>query len=261
MRPADVYEGFFVPAIFGPWTEELVSRVRPAPGDRVLDVACGTGIVARRVVALVGDEGSVTGVDLQSGMLEVARERADGAPVEWVEAPADALPFADGSFDVVLCQQGLQFFPDRGAALAEMHRVLAKDGRVGLSVWRGVELQGLFEEFDAAVDRHLGEREPEPPFSLGDPDELRGLVEGAGFEIRTLESVQRQVRLQDADRFVRLTVLAAAAVIPDLAELGDEELDELVAAVQGELGETLERHRDGDAIVFPMESHVVVAAA
>ena len=256
-RPAEIYEGFFVPAIFGPWTEELLVRVRPRAGERVLDVACGTGIVARSIAPLVGPDGSVVGVDVQPGMLEVARA-ADSA-VEWVEATAESLPFADASFDAVVCQQGLQFFPDRPAALAEMRRVLAAGGRLGLSVWREVERQGIFLEFDAAVDRHLGEREPEPPFLLGDPEELRELVEGAGFGIASLEPVVREVRMEDAARFVRLTVLGAAAVIPDLAELDKPTLDALVAAVQDDLKGTLERYGEGDAIVFPMESHLVVA--
>jgi hypothetical protein len=126
-------------------------------------------------------------------------------------------------------------------------------------VWREVERQGIFVEFDAAVDRHLGDRDPEPPFLLGDPDELRGLVEGAGFQIESFESVSRQVRMQDATRFVRLTVLAAAAGIPDLAELDEPALDALVEAVQDDVKDALARYADGDAIVFPMESHVLVA--
>src|SRR5258706_7984540 len=121
----EVYERELVPAVFGVWAPILVELAQPRRGERVVDVACGTGIVARIVAARVGPTGAVVGVDLNPGMLSVARSVAptdsrSNAPLQWQEASADKLPFPDGSFDVVYCQFGLQFFADRAAALREM---------------------------------------------------------------------------------------------------------------------------------------------
>jgi ubiquinone/menaquinone biosynthesis C-methylase UbiE len=122
---AEIYERHMVPAIFGPWAEDLLALATPLPGERVLDVACGTGVVARLVAQRVGPSGTVVGFDLNPGMLTVARSLPppSGARIEWREGNVSAIPLPDATFDLVLCQQGLQFFPDRSAALREMRRV------------------------------------------------------------------------------------------------------------------------------------------
>src|SRR5262245_56824479 len=116
----ETYERELVPAVFGPWAPILAELAHPKPGDRVIDMACGTGIVARLAAARVGTSGVVVGVDLNPGMLNVARSLRpmdNSAPVQWQDASADKLPFSDGSFDVAYCQLGLQFFADRPTAL------------------------------------------------------------------------------------------------------------------------------------------------
>ena len=130
--PAEIYERHMVPAIFAPWSADLLALVKPQPGERVLDVSCGTGIVARNAASMVGGTGRVVGIDMNASMLEIAR--SNDAPVEWREGDALAMPFLDQEFDVVVCQQGLQFFPDRSKALREMHRVLVPNGRLGIAV-------------------------------------------------------------------------------------------------------------------------------
>jgi SAM-dependent methyltransferase len=142
-RAPEVYERELVPAVFAPWAPILVELAHPCPGERVVDIACGTGIVARVAAARVGATGVVSGVDLNPGMLSVARSATavssrSGAPIQWHEASADKLPFPGESFDIVYCQLGLQFFADRAAALREMHRVLGADGR--LALWSGAGL-------------------------------------------------------------------------------------------------------------------------
>ena len=139
----EVYERELVPAVFGVWAPILVELAHPRPGERVVDVACGTGIVARIATARVGPTGVVVGVDLNPGMLSVARsvmltDSRSSAPIQWQEASADKLPFPGESFDIVYCQLGLQFFADRPAALREMRRVLSLEGRLALMVWRGL---------------------------------------------------------------------------------------------------------------------------
>ena len=118
--PAEIYERYMVPGIFGHWTQELLDLAGPRPGERVLDVACGTGIVARQAAERVSRTGHVVGLDYHAGMLAQARSLslAGGLPIEWREADAQRPPLSDGSFDLVLCQHGLQFFPDRPAAFA-----------------------------------------------------------------------------------------------------------------------------------------------
>ena len=158
----EVYERELVPAVFGVWAPILVELAQPRPSERVLDVACGTGIVARIAATRVGPGGTVVGIDLNPGMLSVARSVASPDPrsaeqLQWQEASADKLPFPDGSFNVVYCQLGLQFFPDRPAALREMHRVLGAEGRLALMVWRGIHESLGFAVLAEALERQVGQ--------------------------------------------------------------------------------------------------------
>src|ERR1044071_8993676 len=134
---AELYQRHLVPAITALWAADLVGRAGLRPGQRVLDVACGTGVVARAAAGQVGRAGRVAGLDINPGMLAVARSLPDGPGpgIGWLQASALALPFPDAAYDVVLCQLGLQFFPDRRAALAEIRRVLVPGGRIGLNVY------------------------------------------------------------------------------------------------------------------------------
>src|SRR5881628_2301555 len=183
---AELYERYLVPAIFEPWAMALVALAAPQPGERVLDVACGTGVVARLVAPHVGATGHVVGLDLHAGRLAVARALppAPGAVVEWREGDALALPLAEAVFDLVCCQQGLQFFPDRRTALREMYRVLVPGGRLALNVWRALEHNPVALAMAQALGRHVSpeaEAFRHGPFTLGDAEALRALVIGAGF--------------------------------------------------------------------------------
>jgi len=139
-NPAESYESYMVPTLFAPWASQLVQSADPQPGERVLDLACGTGIVARQVARLLSGKGAVIGFDLNPHMLAVARAAAEKErlTIEWRQGRAEQLPFADGSFDLVLCQFGLMFFSDRQTALAEIHRVLGNRGRLFLNVWQSL---------------------------------------------------------------------------------------------------------------------------
>ena len=118
----ELYQRYLVPGVTAHWAIDLVTRIRLRTGDRVLDVACGTGVVARAAAEQVGANGHVAAIDLNPGMLDVARTLAPpaGASIEWREASASELPYDDRSFDAVLCQLGLQFFPDPSVALRQM---------------------------------------------------------------------------------------------------------------------------------------------
>ena len=193
---AERYEQFAVGRHMRPIAQRFVEQLTLVAGQRVLDVACGTGIVARLVASRVAP-GRVVGMDLNEGMLEVARRigDADALPVEWLAGDAMALPF-QSCFDVVLCQQGLQFVPDRNAALASMRRALVPGGILGLNVFGSPSL------FHAALARGManaGAAEAArlclAPFGLSDREELLALLDAAGFADITLhaESIARRV--------------------------------------------------------------------
>jgi len=137
----EAYERYIIPALFHEWACDLVETAAVQAGERVLDVACGTGVVARVAASRVGKAGHVVGVDVNEGMLGMARTVPPslGTTITWQQGDAAALPLPNAAFDVVLCQQGLQYFPQREAALREMARVLVPGGRLALSVWRPIE--------------------------------------------------------------------------------------------------------------------------
>jgi ubiquinone/menaquinone biosynthesis C-methylase UbiE len=218
---AENYERHFVPAIGEPVARRLVDTACPLPGERVLDVACGTGIASRLAVEVVGSEGTVAGLDANPSMLGVARTVApDG--IEWHEAQAEEIPLPDASFDLVLCSMGLQFFADKEQAVHEMHRVLAPGGR---AVWcTPGPTPPIFQAIDQALVNHMGPGASmfvHAVFSLHDPDEARNLMQGAGFDYVDVETTIVPLRVDPpADffwQYVQSTPLAAAAA--DLSEL------------------------------------------
>ena len=186
---AETYERALVPAVFAAWAPLVVGLVDPKPGERVLDVACGTGVVARLAAQRVGGTGQVVGLDLNPGMLAMGRSIASNAEpasaaITWQEASAIKMPLPDAAFDIAYCQLGLQFFPDRPAALREMYRVLVSGGRLGLMVWRGIEHSPGFDVLAAALARHVSAEAAgimRAPFGIADAEELRGLIAAAGF--------------------------------------------------------------------------------
>lgn len=218
------YERFFVPAIGKPLAVDLIRFAALCPGERVLDVACGTGIVARLAAEQVGDKGSVAGLDVNPGMVAVARSIASpSTSIEWHEASAESMPLPDEAFDVVLCQLSLQFMPDKLAALQEMRRVLVDGGRMFLNL---PERSGqVFAILAEEMERHIG---PEAAgfvrqvFSLNEASELRQLATEAGFDDVSVDVNDKKLHLPPPAEFlwqyVHSTPLAGL-----LAEVGDDE--------------------------------------
>ena len=219
-----------VPWIFGPFAEGLLELVAPRRGESVLDVGCGTGAATRVAALAVGRAGRVVGLDLNVGMLEVARAvdsaeaaadgERDGAPqasIEWVEATATAMPFADRSFDVVLAAQALQFMPEPDAVAREMRRVLRPDGRVGVSVWRGIADNPYFGAQVDAVTQRLGEDAGSAlaaGFQFGEPAPLVDVLTAAGLEDVEVERLDLLLNLPPladwAPRHLAATPVASA---------------------------------------------------
>jgi len=178
---AEAYEGLHVPSLFQEWAERVLDAAAVSAGDRVLDVACGTGIVAREAVSRVGSDGFVAGLDPMEGMLIVAERHAP--TVEWKLGAAESLPYPDESFDAVVSQFGLMFFPDRHKAIEEMLRVLKPGGRLAVAAWDSLDASDAYPEEVDLIQRVAGEEAADAmraPFVLGDTDQLKHLFESAG---------------------------------------------------------------------------------
>lgn len=210
------YERFFVPAIGAPVADDLIKVAALRQNERVLDVACGTGVVARLASQLVGTEGFVAGLDVNPGMLAVARKTMPPAvAAEWHEASAQAMPFPDASFDAVLCQMSLQFMPDKQAALREMRRVLSSGGRLILNI--PGPIPPPFNILAETLARDIG---PEAAgfvnqvFSLHNITEVQSLLNGADFHNVAVEAHNKSLQLPKPKeflwQFVHSTPLAAA---------------------------------------------------
>ena len=178
---ATVYEEFCVPALFREWAARVAGAARIQPGQRVLDVACGTGVLAREAASRVAPNGSVAGLDASPGMLAVAARLAPG--IDWRQGTAESLPYPDRSFDAVVSQFGLMFFSDRRRALREMIRVLAAGGHLAVAVWDSLQNIPAYAAEVFLVQRLAGERAADAlraPFACGDQEELATLAAGAG---------------------------------------------------------------------------------
>jgi SAM-dependent methyltransferase len=207
LEAAEAYEAAFVPALFGEWAPHVVEAAGVRTGQRVLDVACGTGVVARTAANRVGPTGQVVGVDLNPAMLEVARRRRPD--IEWRQGDAGALPLPDAAFDAVLCQAALMFFPDRAGALREMARVLDVGGTVAVQVWASLEEQPGYGPFVEVAARHAGPEAVDLLGSywvLGDLDALGSLFESAGLDVTATRTLLGTAHFDSLDALVRTEV-------------------------------------------------------
>lgn len=253
---AENYERYFVPAIGAPIARDLIDVARLVAGERVLDVACGTGIVTRLAAEQVGDAGTVAGLDLNPGMLAVARATtAADQRITWHEASAEDMPLPDGCVDVVLCQMGLQFMADKVAALRQMRRVLAPTGRLVLNA--PGPTPELFVVFADVLARHLAAEVAtfvHAVFSLHDPDELGGLLADAGFADTTLQRHPKTLRLPPPVDFlwqyVHSTPLAAAVGQVD---------DDVRSAIEREIVEGWQPFMDNGGLTFEVDMLTAVA--
>ena len=255
----EMYERYLVPALFSPWARVLVEHAALQPSDRVLDVACGTGVVARLAAQQLNPDGKVIGLDLSAGMLAVARSLPQTAEVSvvWQEGSALALPFADATFDMVLCQQGLQFFPDRPTALREMHRVLDPSGRLALSIWRPIENNPGYMVLVEALEHHIGTAAAttmRAPFALGEAKEVHALLTGAQFRDIDIRVSDGMVRFASPEDFVLHTV--ASLPFADLVAQAD---DDARSALLREVRTRLQPYVESSGLAFPIQSHLMTA--
>ncbi len=251
---ARAYEQIMVPALFEEWVEPVLDAAGICLGQRVLDVGCGTGVLARAASAQVGPTGSVTGVDPNPGMLAVARQL--GPTVNWRQGAAEAISFPDRSFDAVVSQFGLMFFKDRLAAIGEMLRVLAPGGVLAVAVWDSLENSPAYAIEVALLERIAGQAAADAlraPFVLGDRRELAALFEDAG-----VSSANIATRTGTAT-FPSVRVMVGADLRGWLPVMGvvlsEQQIDRILSEAERELAPFVRRTGE---VAFDSPAHIVV---
>jgi ubiquinone/menaquinone biosynthesis C-methylase UbiE len=245
-----------------PWVRCLIDVAALQPAEVVLDVACGTGFVARLAVDRVAPDGRVIGIDLNAGMIEAATKAtpaASGTAIEWRTGDATALPFHNATFDVVLCQQGVQFFPDRVKGLREMRRVLRPGGRLAFTVWSAITDNPYAAALADALEQHVSSDAgsmARAPYALHDSGDLREFVMAAGFRNVRVRPTIKMTRFPSPAAFVP-GHLAALPIAHEIARLAADRR----AALVEDVAEALRAYTDHEQLTVPAGAHVVTADA
>ncbi|HSD52298.1 MAG TPA: methyltransferase domain-containing protein [Candidatus Methylomirabilis sp.] len=251
---ARAYEALFVPALFAQWASRVVDAANLVAGQRVLDVACGTGVLAREVCLRTGPTGYVAGLDPSVGMLAVAKELSPS--VDWRQGTAESIPFSDASFDAVVSQFGLMFM-DRDRAIREMLRVLKQNGRLAVAVWDTVQNIPAYAAEIALLERFAGTRAADAlraPFVLGDQELLAQVFNNAGAGSVTISTPK------GVARFPSIRVMVEADLRGWLPVMGvnltEEEIGRILEEAEDALGSYV---TDDDRVTFDAPAHVVTA--
>ncbi len=255
----DLYEQHLVGPLFRPFAEAILDQVNVSPGDRVLDIACGTGIVARLAKERIGRSGHVVGVDVNSQMLAVARRVAPA--IDWREGNAAALPLDDGErFSVVFCHQGLQFFPDKRAAVLEMRRALLPGGRLAVATWRPVHEFPFLSELHRVAERHLGAI-VDTRHGFGEESLVEALFREAGVRNVRLSRLTRRIRFTDGSQFLRLNTAALVGMSAVSRQMRDEERVRAIAAITDDSGAVLSAYTGESGLEFDLGATIASAAS
>jgi len=254
------YDEYLVPRLFEPWAKRLLDEVKLKSGEIVLDIATGPGTVARLAAARIGSQGHVFAIDLSKPMLDVARAKpapARAARIEYLQSQAAPLPGSSDIFDAVFCHQGMQFFPNRLAALREMHRVLKPNGRAAIAVWAELERNQIFAAYHTALRATVPEELASlmaAPFSWPDGEALQHLAEEAGFrQVRLVTPAMRMTLEGGVEQAIR--AFSATPVSPRVAALSEEVQKAFFARVRHEMSAL---QVDGK-IVGEMVANIIIA--
>jgi ubiquinone/menaquinone biosynthesis C-methylase UbiE len=253
-----LYERWLVGPLFRPWAELTVEELALSTGERVLDIACGTGIAARVAQERLGDGACIVGIDVNPAMLEVARAAAPG--IDWREGSAGALPLHEGEqFDAVICQQGVQFFPDKPAAAAQMRRALASGGKLAVSAWRSDEEIPFFRELRRVAEARLGPI-ADQRYGYGDAHALETLLRDAGLRDVRSRRLSRIMRFDDGASFVRMNAMALVGMSGAGKSLNGAERQHILEAIVIDSAPVLEAYTDG-LLVFELCTNLATARA
>ncbi len=250
---AEIYDELFPSALFNEWAPRVSESAGLRPGMRVLDVACGTGVLTLAAADLVKPDGSVVGLDLNPGMLEVAMRK--GSPIDWREASADAIPFEDATFDAVVSQFGLMFFPDKPRAIQEMLRVLRPGGSLAIAVWDSLENNAGYAAINQLLIRLFGDSAAESltaPYSLGDVPELSSLFADAGASNTKITTIEGKARFSSIRHWMEADIRGWT-----LADaIDDAEFERLVSEAEAELAHLV---TESGSVEFGNPAHIVTA--
>lgn len=249
------YEALFVPALFAPWAGHLVTGAGVGDGSHVLDVACGSGVLARAAREWAGPSGRVVGLDAAPGMLAAAREVAPA--IEWVLGPAEDLPFGQDVFDCVVSQFGMMFFQDRLTAAREMYRVTKPGGRVAIAVWHGIDQNPVYQDIVAVLEEHVSPAAAQAvriPFCLDQPDEVVNLVSQAGFDQVSVETKREQARFPSARTMVEVELRGWLPLFD--IHLSEEKIADVLVKAEPKLSKYA--MPSGEA-VFPTSAYITTA--
>jgi len=263
--PPDLYQAYLTP-LFETWSDALIQACPPR--GRALDVACGTGIVTRKIAAQPGVD-SVVGIDIAAPMVEAAiAATSPESPIKYQVASADQIDFPDGHFQSVFCQQGLQFFPDKIAALKEAERLLAPGANAAFAVWTsGSNGNPVFGAFEKIVAEELGaDLVPFGPFSFGSKDQIEEVVDNSGLRLIAAKKEERMARLPDPRTLVLFDLLflgrpGADGTMHPLFDPSDSAKDEQIERIISQLSSATERYLQPDGDLFaPSSAHIIVLA-
>lgn len=256
-RFTEIYERALVGPLFRPFAEHLVARVAPSRGDSVIDVACGTGIVARVARERLGPDARIIGVDIAPAMLAVAR--SVDRTIDWRQGTATSLPVsADEQFTVLTCHQGLQFMPDKAAAVREMRRVLAPGGRMAVATWRSLEHAPGVLELNAVAERHVG-RIVDSRHSFGSADALTRLLVDAGFSEVNTGTLAHDVQFADGALFARLNAMAVIGMSEQGQAMSEAERGELAGQIVTESQDVIAKATKSGMFVLPLTTIIATA--
>jgi SAM-dependent methyltransferase len=256
---AVVYEEQKVKAIFGPLASATLDAVSISESDTILDVACGTGIMARSVRERLGPSTRISGADLNEGMIDTAKALTsiDPGGFDWRIADAANMPFDDASFSVIFCQQGIQFFPDDAAAVTEMRRVLMPGGRLYLSVWAGAN--DFFLAMAKALSNHVSPKVGEQslaPFAYDGSGRLPEILKKAGFVDVSIQTISVDRIIETPETSIPKEIMANP-VGPAVKSAGDGVMKAVVAEIMAECG----RFERGSTLVIPQKANLFCAHA
>jgi len=249
------YESLFVPALFEAWTKHLVEGAKIQKGSHVLDIACGTGVLARSALEHTGANGRVVGADPAPGMLAAAKEIEPD--IDWVLCGAEALDVDDGVFDSVISQFGMMFFDDRRKSVAEMFRVLKPGGSLAIAVWRSVEHNPAYADIISVLEEHVGTAAADAsrlPYSLGNSDDVTAVLEGSGFADIAVEAIIETAMFPSSRQMVEAELRGWLPLFDIF--LSEDEINNVLIESDKTLGKYA--GPSGEA-VFPTSAHVFTA--